>query len=89
MKIFKSLINWFTNNDLPAIRFSWDGKSIRVSRICKICEQGRLTEHTEDTGIVYSVCDSCGSEQCDHRQAKRNKKWMLERVAELEQKNTL
>ncbi|WP_162549292.1 hypothetical protein [Halorhodospira halochloris] len=52
---------------------------------CPICGEGNLTEHWDECEIehrghlekrpsLFSVCDTCGSEQTTAEQARRNKR---------------
>lgn len=58
-----------------------------ANKICSVCEQGHLTAQTELVTVEYlgqidqienrySVCDCCGSEQADNKDARLNKRVM-------------
>lgn len=58
-----------------------------ANKICLVCEQGHLTaqtelvtvEHLGQIGQIenrYSICDCCGSEQADNKDARFNKRAM-------------
>jgi len=56
--------------------------------VCPICEEGKLMEIVDGEGkcleTFFSLCDTCGSEQADANQMRKNKESMIKCRSEKE-----